>query len=99
MGEPNTRVLVSTKKITSRNLFEASFEVPYCATCEQADRSRPLRFGWFKSFFETFTERVYAVEYLKLHNSAHSFRFENKEYLELFLQSNSGKRRSEVALK
>lgn len=99
LGEPDTRITVTTKKITARNLLEATWDVPYCTRCEQADKSRPLRFGWLKSFWETFTERVHAVEYLKLHNSVHSFRFENKEYLELFLQLNGDKRHSEVSLR
>jgi hypothetical protein len=99
MGEPDRCVKITTKKITARNLHEAAWEIPYCGACEQADKSQPLRFGWLKSFFETFTEHVRAVEYLKLHNSVHFFRFKNKSYLDLFLQANSGKRCSEVVNK
>jgi hypothetical protein len=99
MGNPDIRIKIRTKHITSRNLHEAAWEIPYCAACERADGSRTLRFGWFKSFFETLTERVSAVEYLKLHNSVHTFRFENKRYLDLFLQSNSDKRHSDVTAK
>lgn len=99
MGSPDTHVTISTKRITARNLLEATWDIPYCTACKQADKSRPLRFGWLKSFFETFTERVHAVEYLKLHNSVHFFRFENRDYLELFLKVNQGKRQSEVTEK
>jgi len=99
LGTANTRVKITTRKITARNLLDASWEIPYCTTCEQSDKSRPLRFGWFKSFFETFTERVHAVEYLRLVNSVHYFRFENKSYLDLFLSNNSGKRQSQVSEK
>lgn len=95
-GAPDTRVTIRTKKITARNLFEATWEIPYCQACETSGHSRPLRFGWFKSFWDTFTEKVYAVEYLRLHNSVHSFRFENRDYMQLFLQSNGGKWRSDV---
>lgn len=96
MGEPDRYVKITTKKITARNLHEASWEIPYCGPCEQTDKSRPLRFGWFKSFFETFTEHVRAVEYVKVHNSVNFFRFKNKNYLDLFLQENLSKRCSEI---
>jgi hypothetical protein len=99
MGEANTKVRIGTKKITARNLHKAIWEIPYCSTCEDKDKTRPLRFGWFKSFFETFTECVHGVEYLKLDRSVHFFRFENKEYLDLFLSLNSDKRQSEVVQK
>lgn len=96
LGTPDTRVSVTTRKITSRNLSEAAWEVPYCMGCVEADRARPLRFGWFKSFWSTFTEKQHAVEFLSLHNSAQRFRFENKTYLDQFLSMNSAKNRSEV---
>jgi hypothetical protein len=99
MGDADTQVTITTRKITARNLSEANWEVPYCTSCEQDDKARPLRFGWFKSFKETFTERVHAVEYLGLHNSVHHFRFENKDYMDLFLKANDDKRHSEITLK
>ena len=95
-GEPDTEITISTKKITARNLHEASWNIPYCRSCKQSDESRPLRFGWFKSFLETFTENVHAVEFLKLHNSVNFLRFENRRYLDLFLSANRGKRHSEA---
>jgi hypothetical protein len=96
LGVADTRVTIKTTKITARNLSEATWEIPYCQACEASDRSRPLRFGWFKSFRETFTEHVHAVEYLKLHNSVHFLRFENMDYMQLFLQANVDKRQSDV---
>lgn len=96
MSSPDTHITIKTKRITARNLLEATWDIPYCAACQQADKSHPLRFGWFKSIFETFTERVHAIEYLKLHNSIHFFRFHNRDYLNLFLELNKGKRQSEI---
>ena len=96
LGQPDTTVKISTRNITSRNLMEAAWDVPYCTACVHADGSRPLRFGWFKSFWSTFTEKHHAVEFLSLHNSAQRFRFENRAYLEEFLRLNGSKNRSEI---
>lgn len=96
MGAPDTTIAISTTKITARNLFEACWDVPYCSACLEADKRRPKRFGWLKSLWSTFTEQVHAVEFLFLNNAAQRLRFENKQYLNLFLQANATKNRSSV---
>ena len=96
MGVPDTSVTTTTRKITSRNAMEMSWQVPYCSQCKARDDSAPPKFGWFKSLFDSFTKTEYAVEYLSLHMTAHKFAFRSKEYLEVFLSHNGAKDRSEV---
>jgi hypothetical protein len=98
MSTPNTSIVIATRKITSRNTGESSWQVPYCSGCKAADESAPRKFGWFKSLFDSFTGTEYAVDYLSLHMTAHKFAFRNKDYLEAFLSQNGGKKRSEVWL-
>jgi hypothetical protein len=99
LGESDTTVTVKTRKITSRNLQEASWGIPYCSACKTKDDTALPTLGWFKSFWDTFTTRDYAVAYLSLHMTSHKFSFANKTYLEEFLRLNSDKARSEVSTK
>ena len=96
LGVPNTTVTIATRKITSRNLHEATWEIPYCSACKTGDETAPLKFGWFKSFLDTFTKKEYSVEYISLHLTAHKFAFRSKTYLEAFLEQNNKKGRSDV---
>ena len=96
MGVPNTSVTIKTRKITSRNVSEMSWQVPYCSSCKCQDDSAPTKFGWFKSLFDSFTKTEYAVEYLSLHLTAHKFAFRTKDYLDAFISENGAKNRSEV---
>lgn len=99
LGEPDTTVTIKTRKITSRNMHEASWVIPYCLACKTKDDNALPTFGWFKSFLDTFTTRDYAVAYISLHMTAHKFSFTNKDYLDEFLNQNSNKKRSEVSSK
>lgn len=98
MGGSNCKVEITTKKITSRNLSNATWQVPYCTSCKTIDEAAPPKFGWFKSLFDTFSKSEYAVSYISLHNSAHRFSFKNKTYLDEFLRQNGSKNRSEISV-
>ena len=96
MGVPDTSVTITTRKITSRNVAEMSWQVPYCSSCKIRDDSAAPKFGWFKSLFDSFTKIEYSVQYLSLHMAAHKLAFRNKNYLDVFLNQNGAKNRSEV---
>lgn len=93
MDPTEDKLRISTTKITSRNMHEASWDIPYCKTCQ----SKGPVFGGRKGFFANlFASSAYAVDYRSLHLTAHKLAFYNKEYLDKFLASNGSKKRSEV---